>query len=82
MVHRGPDRTATFVDGPLGLAHTRLSIQDPGPHGFSEVLHAFTSAAANSAYPRAWAYVFGAIVLGLVFYAATLALERLASRRR
>ncbi|MCU1439698.1 MAG: transporter permease [Rhodoglobus sp.] len=41
-----------------------------------------TSAAANSAYPRAWAYVFGAIVLGLVFYAATLVLERLASRRR
>ncbi len=41
-----------------------------------------TSAAANSAYPRAWAYVFGAILLGLVFYAATLALERLASRRR
>lgn len=41
-----------------------------------------TSAAANSAYPRAWAYVFGAIVLGLVFYLATLALERLASRRR
>lgn len=41
-----------------------------------------TSAAANSAYPRAWAYVFGAIVLGLVFYAATLALERLAARRR
>ena len=31
--HRGPDRTATFVDGPLGLAHTRLSIQDPGPGG-------------------------------------------------
>jgi len=41
-----------------------------------------TSAAANSAYPRAWAYVFGAIVLGLVFFVATLALERLASRRR
>jgi NitT/TauT family transport system permease protein len=41
-----------------------------------------TSAAANSAYPRAWAYVFGAIVLGLVFYAATLALERLVARRR
>jgi NitT/TauT family transport system permease protein len=41
-----------------------------------------TSAAANSAYPRAWAYVFGSIVLGLAFYAATLALERLASRRR
>lgn len=41
-----------------------------------------TSAAANSAYPRAWAYVFGAIVLGLVFYVATLALERIANRRR
>ncbi|GAA0992754.1 ABC transporter permease [Subtercola frigoramans] len=41
-----------------------------------------TSAAANSAYPRAWAYVFGAIVLGLVFYGASLLLERLATRRR
>ena len=41
-----------------------------------------TSAAANSAYPRAWAYVFGAIILGLVFYAATLLLERWAARRR
>ncbi|MFM9877239.1 MAG: ABC transporter permease [Rhodoglobus sp.] len=41
-----------------------------------------TSAAANSAYPRAWTYVFGAIVLGLVFFVATLVLERLASRRR
>ena len=40
-----------------------------------------TSAAANSAYPRAWAYVFGAIVLGVVFYAATLALEKISSRR-
>lgn len=40
-----------------------------------------TSAAANSAYPRAWAYVFGAIVLGLVFYAATLLLERIIVRR-
>jgi NitT/TauT family transport system permease protein len=37
-----------------------------------------TSAAANTAYPRAWAYVVGACVLGLVFYLATLALERLA----
>lgn len=41
-----------------------------------------TSAASNSAYPRAWAYVFAAILLGLIFYGATLALERLASRRR
>lgn len=40
-----------------------------------------TSAAANSAYPRAWAYVFGAILLGVVFYLVTLAIERAASRR-
>ena len=41
-----------------------------------------TSAASNSAYPRAWAYVFGAIALGVVFYLATLAIERAADRRR
>lgn len=40
-----------------------------------------TSAAANSAYPRAWAYVFGAILLGVVFYLVTLAIERAVSRR-
>lgn len=40
-----------------------------------------TSAASNSAYPRAWAYVFGAILLGVVFYLATLAIEKAASRR-
>lgn len=40
-----------------------------------------TSAASNSAYPRAWAYVFGAIALGVVFYLATLLIERAASRR-
>ncbi len=26
--HRGPDGASTFVDGPIGLAHTRLSIID------------------------------------------------------
>jgi len=41
-----------------------------------------TSAAANSAYARAWAFVLGAIALGLVFYLATLALERAAARRQ
>jgi NitT/TauT family transport system permease protein len=40
-----------------------------------------TSAASNSAYPRAWAYVFGAIILGLVFYGVTLLLERIVQRR-
>jgi NitT/TauT family transport system permease protein len=37
-----------------------------------------TSAAAFTAYPRAWAFVVGACVLGLVFYLGTLLLERLA----
>ena len=37
-----------------------------------------TSAAAFTAYPRAWAYVVGACLLGLVFYLTTLLLERLA----
>jgi NitT/TauT family transport system permease protein len=37
-----------------------------------------TSAAAFTAYPRAWAYVVGACMLGLLFYLVTLAAERLA----
>ncbi|MCO8271159.1 ABC transporter permease [Actinoplanes sp. TRM 88003] len=37
-----------------------------------------TSAAAFTAYPRAWAFVIGACLLGLVFYLTTLLLERLA----
>lgn len=41
-----------------------------------------TSAAANSAYPRAWAFVVGAIALGLAFYLATLAAERAVVRRQ
>ena len=36
-----------------------------------------TSAAAFTAYPRAWAFVVGACVLGLAFYLTTLLLERL-----
>lgn len=39
---------------------------------------AITSAAAASAYPRAWAIVVGAIGLGLAFYLAALLVERLA----
>ncbi|MEU4219995.1 ABC transporter permease [Actinoplanes sp. NPDC026623] len=37
-----------------------------------------TSAAAFTAYSRAWAFVVGACLLGLVFYLSTLLLERLA----
>jgi NitT/TauT family transport system permease protein len=41
-----------------------------------------TSAAASSNYPLAWAYVLGSIVLGLVFYGATLGLERWTTRHQ
>ena len=41
-----------------------------------------TSAASSSNYPLAWAYVLGAIVLGLVFYCVALLAERLATRHR
>ena len=34
-----------------------------------------TSAASSSNYPLAWAYVLGAILLGLIFYGVTLAVE-------
>ncbi|SDS13839.1 ABC transporter permease [Actinoplanes derwentensis] len=37
-----------------------------------------TSAAAFTAYPRAWAFVAGACLLGLTFYLVTLLLERVA----
>src|SRR5690606_10695708 len=30
VVHRGPDGAGTFVEGPLGLGHRRLSIIDLG----------------------------------------------------
>ena len=30
LAHRGPDGRGTWSDGPLALAHTRLSIIDPG----------------------------------------------------
>lgn len=38
-----------------------------------------TSAASNTAYPRAWAYVAAACALGLVFYLTATLLERLAT---
>ncbi len=39
-----------------------------------------TSAAASSNYNLAWAYVLGAILVGLVFYCVTLAVEKFATR--
>jgi NitT/TauT family transport system permease protein len=42
---------------------------------------AITSAASSSNYTLAWAYVLGAIVLGLIFYGATAAVEHRTTRR-
>src|SRR3954471_4731561 len=33
IAHRGPDDAGTYVDGPVGLAHRRLSIVDLSPSG-------------------------------------------------
>ena len=41
-----------------------------------------TSAASGSNYARAWAFVVGAIIVGLVFFAATLAIEKIFTRHR
>ena len=41
-----------------------------------------TTAAAGSNYARAWAYVVGGIVVGLLFYAVTATAEHLVTRRR
>ncbi|BDO42687.1 ABC transporter permease subunit [Cellulomonas sp. NTE-D12] len=41
-----------------------------------------TAAASSSAYARAWAFVVGAIALGLVFYLVTLAAEHAVARRQ
>ncbi|WP_402467679.1 ABC transporter permease [Isoptericola aurantiacus] len=43
---------------------------------------AITSAVSSSNYPLAWAYVVGAVVIGLVFFCATAGVERLALHRR
>lgn len=40
-----------------------------------------TTAAAGSNYGRAWAFVLGGVVVGLVFYGATLAAEHAVARR-
>ncbi len=43
---------------------------------------AITTAASSSAYARAWAFVIGAILLGLIVYIVTTLLERIVSRHR
>ncbi|HBG46052.1 MAG TPA: asparagine synthase (glutamine-hydrolyzing) [Deltaproteobacteria bacterium] len=39
MEHRGPDDRGTFLDGPLGLGHRRLSILDLSPLGHQPMMN-------------------------------------------
>ncbi len=50
------------------------SIANPGPHGFSEILYAFTSATANNGS------AFGGLTGNTFFYNLTLALSMLVGR--
>ncbi|MCU0892976.1 MAG: potassium-transporting ATPase subunit KdpA [Rhodospirillales bacterium] len=58
----------------LVLPEARASIQDAGPHGFSEVLYAFTSAAANNGS------AFAGLSGNTPFFNATLALAMFVGR--
>jgi K+-transporting ATPase ATPase A chain len=62
--------TALAVVIPVGLS----SIQDPGPHGFSEVLYAYTSATANNGS------AFGGLTGNTPFYNLTLGIAMLIGR--
>ncbi len=55
---------------PAGLS----GVSNPGPHGFSEILYAFTSAAANNGS------AFGGLQAGSVFYNVLIALGMLIGR--
>jgi potassium-transporting ATPase potassium-binding subunit len=62
--------TAAAVVLPTGL----LSIGNPGPHGFSEVLYAYTSAAANNGS------AFGSLTGNTLWYNVTLGIGMLMGR--
>jgi K+-transporting ATPase ATPase A chain len=62
--------TAVAVVRPEGLA----GIQDPGPHGFSEVLYAFSSAGNNNGS------AFAGLTAATPFYDTALALAMLVAR--
>ena len=65
---------------------SRLRLALVGPSGSGKTYSALAiamglgsriaSAAANSNYGRAWAYVISAIIVGLAFYLIVLAVER------
>ncbi|MCE2947078.1 MAG: asparagine synthase (glutamine-hydrolyzing) [bacterium] len=40
LLHRGPDDAGLWIDGPVGLAHRRLSVLDLSPRGHQPMHHA------------------------------------------
>jgi K+-transporting ATPase ATPase A chain len=58
----------------VGLAAGRAGVLNPGPHGFSEVLYAFSSAANNNGS------AFGGLSAGTPFYDLALGLAMLVGR--
>jgi NitT/TauT family transport system permease protein len=69
--------TGIRIGGSLAVISALVAEYFGGPRGGLGGL--ISTSAASSAYARAWAYVVGGIVLGLLFYVVTAALERLAS---
>ena len=71
--------TALKVAAPLSVIAALVSEYFGGPQeGLGSRI---ASSAANTAYGRAWAYVVASIALGLAFYLAVLAIERLTTPR-
>jgi NitT/TauT family transport system permease protein len=69
--------TAMKIASPLAVIAALVAEYFGGPQeGLGSRI---ASAAANTAYGRAWSYVVASIVLGLLFYLVVLALERWAA---
>lgn len=66
--------TGLKIAAPLAVIAALVAEYFGGPQ--SGLGSRITSAAANTAYGRAWAYVVASIILGLLFYLTVLALER------
>lgn len=66
--------TGLKIAAPLAVIAALVAEYFGGPQ--SGLGSRITSAAANTAYGRAWAYVVASIILGLLFYLTVIAFER------
>jgi NitT/TauT family transport system permease protein len=72
--------TGLRIGSSLAVISALIAEYFGGPIG--GIGRSITTAVSSSNYALAWAYVLGAILLGLVFYCVTLGLEILATRHR